>query len=473
MKPMRSLEIKYRLWSIILALLLIPFSNGIAQLCSSPDKFIYGLTNVANIQKINTTNGIVAAPINPAYTGNVPDLSNAMGYSNLNGRFYYFKRNTLNAPQEFVSFDAGLNLVSYLASCPVGASPATIINVGCVNAAGTAYYGIDAYGGLFYYNIALNTWTKITSNLVDQFGTNLSTYIQNHFYGDCAFDGNGNLWYIPASATQFGVYKIKGPLPTTAVASVTVQQVMSPTTATPSGVSFGGIAFNSTGQIFISTNPPDDKLYRLNNNQTITFLATFSVSGIGNDLTSCNFPFSVLPVIWESFTAELNSNNQVLLKWAVSQQSINKGYAVEHSIDGVQWESLTFIATDPKEDGAAKYSFLHAKPVNGRHYYRIRQEDLDGNSNYSQIKIVDLRNNIHIELSPNPATDHIQIQVENIITSGETRARIYDFSGKLLMDRIMRNGINQLSVSSFTAGSYLVSVSTSLGEVYHERFIKQ
>lgn len=469
---MRSLLLTCTAWSFTMTLLLIPFNKVAAQLCGSPNQFIYSLTNVANIQRINTNNGNVAAPLNPAYGGNAPDLSNAMGYNPINGRFYYFKRNTLNAPQEFVSFDAALNTVFPLASCPVSPTP-NIINVGCVNANGSAYYGIDAYGGLYYYNINLNTWTKITANLVDQFGTNLSTYIQNHYYGDCAFDGLGNLWFIPASATEYCLYKFKGPLPTTPVASITVQQLISPTTPTPTGVSFGGIAFNSTGQIFISSNPPDDKLYLLNNNHTLTLKGTFSVSGVGNDLTSCNFPFTVLPVKWESFTAELNTNNQVMLKWAVSQQSNNKGYYIEHSVDGVQWETLKFIGTDPKEDGAASYTFIHAKPVNGRHYYRIRQEDLDNNSEYSQIRIIDLKNNIHIELSPNPATDHIQIQVENILVNSDARAFIYDFSGKLVMEIILKSGVNRVSVSTFAPGSYVLWVSTNQGEEYRERFVKQ
>ena len=469
---MRSLLLNRKMWSLAVTLFFISSGGAVAQLCASPNTFIYGLTNVANIQRINTGNGNVGAALNPPYGGNAPDYSNAMGYNGMNGRFYYFKRNTLNAPQEFVSFDAGLNTVFYLASCPVSPTP-NIINVGCVNATGTAYYGIDAYGGLYYYNIAANTWTKITSNLVDQFGTNLSTYIQNHFYGDCAFDGLGSLWFIPASATEYCLYKIKGPLPTTPVASVTVQQLISPTTPTPTGVSFGGIAFNSTGQIFISTNPPDDKLYLLNNNHTLTLKASFSVSGVGNDLTSCNFPFTVLPVKWENFSAELNTNNQVLLKWAVSQQSNNKGYYIEHSVDGIQWETLKFIGTDPNEDGAASYSFIHTKPVNGRHYYRIRQEDIDNNSDYSQIRIIDLKNNIHIELSPNPATDHIQIQVENILVSGDARAFIYDFSGKLVIEIVLKTGINRVSVSSFSSGSYVLRVSTNQGEQYHERFIKQ
>src|SRR6478672_5923045 len=109
MKPMRSLLVNLKLWSIALILFLAPLTKAHAQLCASPDKFIYGLTNVANIQRINTNNGNVAAPINPAYTGNAPDLSNAMGYSNLNGKFYYFKRKALKAKQEFVCLDIGLN----------------------------------------------------------------------------------------------------------------------------------------------------------------------------------------------------------------------------------------------------------------------------------------------------------------------------------------------------------------------------
>src|SRR3954470_17193633 len=324
MKPMRSLLAYRELRLIVLTLLLMPALQVSAQTCSSPNTFIYGLTNVANVHRINTTNGNVGAAMNPAYGGNVPSYSNAMGYNNVNGKFYYFKRNSFAPPQEFVSFDPGLALITYLAPSPATAS--TIVNVGCMNNTGTGYYCIDANAGLFYYNIATNVWKQITANLIDQFGNNLTPIVNARIYGDAAFDGYGNLFFLPASATDFGLYKIKAPLPVNPVASLTVQQIIPPTTATPNGNSFGGIAFNNTGQIFISTNPPDDKLFRLNNDRSFTFLATFSVSGVGNDLTSCNFPFIVLPVSWESFSAELTVNKQVLINWAVSQQSNNKGY---------------------------------------------------------------------------------------------------------------------------------------------------
>ena len=473
MKPKTPfIVMKNQFLSIALTLLLIPSTQQLwAQLCSSPNLFIYGLTNTANVHRINTGNGNVAARMNPAYGGNAPSYSNAMGYNNSNGRFYYFKRNSYIAPQEFVSFDPSLNLINYLAPSP--ATTSTIINVGCMTPNGLGYYCIDAYSSLFYYSVNTNTWSLITTNLVDQFGNNLTPIVNARIYGDAAFDGFGDLWFLPASATQYGLYRLRAPLPTTPVASITVTQVIPPTTPTPNGNSIGGIAFNSTGQIFVSTNPPDDKLFRLNNDRTFTLLGTFSISGVGNDLTSCNFPFTILPVEWESFTAELTANNQVMLKWAVSQQSHNKGYHVEQSPDGVHWESLTFISTNPNEDGAAKYSYLHNRPVNGKHYYRIKQVDIDENVTYSQIRIVDIKNNIHVELSPNPASDHLIVRMESTITSENSEAFLFDFSGKLIRNIRLRPGITTIDIRSLAKGSYCIRVKTGTGEILNERFIKQ
>lgn len=471
MKQSSSITAKNLMWSFTLSLLFIPGSYLSAQLCTSPNQFIYGLTNVANIHRINTTNGATGAQMNPAYGGNAPSYSNAMGYNNVNGRFYYFKRNSYIAPQEFVSFDAGLNLISYLAPSP--ASTSTIINVGCVNNTGTGYYCIDAYASLFYYNILTNTWTLITTNLIDQFGNNLTPIVNARIYGDAAFDGNGNLWFLPAGTADFGLYRLNAPLPTTPVASITVRQIIAPTTPTPNGNSFGGIAFNNTGQIFISTNPPDNRLFRLNNNQTFTLLATLSVGGVGNDLTSCNFPFSVLPVKWESFTAEVNANNEVLIKWEVSQQANNKGYYIEQSYNGTQWETLGFISTDPNENGGAKYSFLHKRPVNGRHYYRIRQIDLDENFTYSEVKVVDIKNNIQVEISPNPASDQLRIRMESSSLQENTHLHLFDFSGKLIQKKILNPGLNTIDIRTLLPGSYFVRIKTSSGEIYNERVIKQ
>ena len=471
MKAKPFIVVNNKCWSFALTLLLIPTTKLFSQLCASPNQFIYGLTSNANVHRINTTNGAVGARMNPLYSGNAPSYSNAMGYNNSNGRFYYFKRNSYIAPQEFVSFDPALNLITYLTPSPAGTT--TIINVGCMHPNGLRYYCIDAYANLFCYNVISNTWTLITSTIVDQFGQNLTPIVNARIYGDAAFDGNGNLWFLPASATEWGLYRFPAPLPTTPVASITVSRIVPPNRATPNGNSFGGIAFNTTGQIFISTNPPDDKLFRLNDDRTFTLLGTFSVSGVGNDLTSCNFPFTVLPVVWESFTADLNANKQVELNWAVSQQSNNKGYYVEQSADGVHWETLTFVASDGNKDGAAKYAYTHKRPVSGTHYYRIKQVDLDGEITYSQVRFVDIKNNIQIELSPNPSSDHLNVRIASTAINENAEGLLFDFSGKLIRNIRLRRGRNYVDIRSLASGTYFLRVISGTGEIYQDRIIKQ
>ena len=143
------------LFTIFLASSLSVLSLNTFAQCNQ--NFIYGLTNVGEIERINVSNGAVAAAINPAFTGNAAYLSNALGYNQLNGKYYFFKRNTTTAPQEFVSFDPATNLYTYLASAPVAAGN-NVINLGCLNASGLGYYCIDAFGTLYYYSVAgINT----------------------------------------------------------------------------------------------------------------------------------------------------------------------------------------------------------------------------------------------------------------------------------------------------------------------------
>src|SRR5687768_207676 len=99
MKPMQSILVKTWALSITLTLLLVNPSEVWSQVCANPNTFIYGLTSAANVHRINATNAGVGPRMNPLYGGNAPSYSNAMGYNNANGRFYYFKRNSYVAPQ--------------------------------------------------------------------------------------------------------------------------------------------------------------------------------------------------------------------------------------------------------------------------------------------------------------------------------------------------------------------------------------
>src|ERR1700689_88928 len=89
---------------MIIAFITIPNAKLDAQICSDPVNVVYGMSNAGFIYPINVNTGNVGAAMNPAYTGNAPSSSNAVGYNSQNGNFYYFKRNYPSSPQEFVSF---------------------------------------------------------------------------------------------------------------------------------------------------------------------------------------------------------------------------------------------------------------------------------------------------------------------------------------------------------------------------------
>jgi len=444
-------------------------SPGVFAQCNQ--NYIYGLTNVGMIQRIDVTNGSVAAPMNPAFGGNAPNLSNAMGYNPLNGKYYFFKRNAFSAPQEFMSFDPATNLYAMLASSPVGAG--NIINLGCVNSSGLGYYCMDALGALYYYSVASNTWTTICSNIKNQFGTTLSSIIGagslNRYYGDLAFDGYGNLWLLVSGAVDYGLYKITGPLPVSAVANLTATQIIAPNTASPAGT-FGGMAFSGTGAMYLSSNSPNNKLYTLSAINTLSFVTNLGVDGIGNDLTSCNFPFAVLATDWIKLSAVVSGQNSLLLSWNILESTNGSGYAVEHSADGMAWNEIHFSLKKP-DDLVTTYSFLQSSLAGGIHYYRIRKTDTNGMVAYSAVEKVKAGAHASISIWPNPVQELLKVQ-DMEMGSGTCQAFIYDQAGRMIRRSVIKTGVNVLQVQSLRTGTYIVRIQFSNGETVNEKFVK-
>ncbi|HYF32777.1 MAG TPA: T9SS type A sorting domain-containing protein [Chitinophagaceae bacterium] len=454
---------------IVLLLTAVVLSSGFtssAQVCADVANTIYGLTPTGAIHPITTGTATVGAAITPAYTGHAPSYANAIGFNNVNGRFYYFKRNINTAPQEFVSFNPGTNTITPLSNCPLPAN--TIVNLGCMLSNGTGYYCIDAYGKLLYYNVLTNVWTLISSNLVDQYGTNLTPIFNARIYGDMATDAQGNLWIMPASATQLGLYKLPAPLPTTPQASITVQRVLAPTTPTPNANTIGGIAFNPAGNFFISTNPPDNKLFRMNENQTFTLMGTFNVGSVGNDLASCVFPFGVLSASWQNFSVELEQNNDALLSWTMGQDSDNKGYHIEHSINATEWNTIGFVTS--KNANGSRYSFVDNSRLIGKHYYRVRVETVSGQSVYSAIRMVELKNGRTVAFGHSSASGILRILLSN--AGSRHTAMLFDQTGRQLKVFGISNGLNTLDISGLPRGMYVVKVICSSGEHYSDKFVK-
>jgi hypothetical protein len=439
-------------------------NNAYGQVCSNPGGIIYGMGMNGGIYPINTSNGAVGARINPAYTGNQPASPNAMGWDPLNRSFLYFKRNADQSPQEFVSFNTTNNTYTRLASCP------TTINVktGCVNHNSTGYYCIDDDANFFYYRINPDRWRTITSTYYDQWGRNITSILASLSSGDISIDGFGQLWFLCSNNGTYGLYKFPMPLPQNSVTSITLTQVIAPTTPTPNGGTFAGIAFSPTGQIYLSM-VGNDRFYRLNNNNSLTYLGTFTTAGVGTDLTSCNYPMTVLASTWQSFTVETNGDQKALLSWTVSNQN-SKGYFIEYSNDAENWKTLAFVASNGNENGFVNYTYSNYMTGNGTHYYRIRQAGPDGQASYSSIKFVDNKFNDLIAVGPNPTTGIFKV---NNTLNVFSRISIHDVAGKVLQQATVGKGINSFSLASLPAGTYLLCLYSESGQTNYQKIIKK
>jgi Secretion system C-terminal sorting domain len=445
-------------------------SHGqVSVVCTSPTTVAYGLTSNGEIYEINNTTGATIRVIkNNTYAGNSPSSSNGIGYNSFNSKFYYFKRNVTATPEEFVSFTPATNTVSILAKSTCTAD----IHTGCISFDGSGYYTVDIQGTLHYYNIALNKWTFITSKIVDQNGNNITNLIKTQqSAGDMAIDGLGNMWILTSSNTNYGLYKFPANLPTTAVAQVNVVCWINPTAVTPTGNSFAGIAFKPNGQILMTTRG-DDKLYLLQNISTLTFIGNLTTSDVGNDLTACVFPAGILSVTWQSFDIAVQKNNNIVLIWKVIEYQ-SKGFYVQQSINGSDWEDIVFIPSKNDPSVTQNYSYSHTNNLNGKQYYRIKQVDIDERISYSEIKSITLKNNMqNITVFPNPATDHIRV-ISNSGNDNLSKAKIFDLSDRIIAEKKLQSNSNMIMINELPTGTYIIRVETDSGVVYNQKIVKQ
>ena len=461
------LEMKTRA-IIIVAIFAVLMQKLHAQVCANPTTTIFALNQSGgDIDPVNVNTASVGTSLTnsgdagyPGATGN----ANGIGLDIQNSSFYFFQNNAAGT-QKFVSFNTLTNTYTTLAASPMS----NFVVKGCVTADGTGYYCIDGGNNLLFYNISANTWTKIGANLKDQHGNSLTTTFSNLASGDMAIDGVGRLWIVVSSSSNYGLYVLGAPLPNTATSPITLTELIRPTTSTPTGAVFAGIAFSSSGTIYMST---VNDLYILQNNLSLSHVGAFSTPGVGGDLTSCNFPFGILQISWADFSAFLQNNHSVMLTWSVNQQIDNIGFNIERSWDGETWENIGYQGNEPRGN-TQTYSFPDNSPNSGVNYYRIKATDFNGRNSYSVIKTVNIAGNNSVNIWPIPAKGTIKIQVQSSSNgSAISNFRIITSWGQSIFSGSLNTGTNTVDVSSLSPGTYIVEVKLPNGEILNQKLLK-
>lgn len=136
------------------------------------------------------------------------------------------------------------------------------------------------------------------------------------------------------------------------------------------------------------------------------------------DRECMNYVYSIaLPVELTSF--DLMETAQVInIRWSTAQETDNAYFMVEKSSDGLQFEPLATVEAG-NSTLPATYEIKDAQPFEGRNYYRLIQQDLDGTRNQLGMRTINFKGHgVHYIIAPNPASDN---SVTLLMSEGERK----------------------------------------------------
>ncbi|UCE05621.1 MAG: T9SS type A sorting domain-containing protein, partial [bacterium] len=139
----------------------------------------------------------------------------------------------------------------------------------------------------------------------------------------------------------------------------------------------------------------------------------------------------IVPVELSSFLASI-MDGKVKLEWITTTESNNFGFYIQRTVDTkTDWQTIGFVQGKGTTTLPQTYAFTDSDVSPGIWYYRLKQQDLDGQINYSQIIEVDL---LPTQFSlyqnyPNPFNSWTIIKYE--LPAGEHQVKfiIYDLLG--------------------------------------------
>lgn len=191
--------------------------------------------------------------------------------------------------------------------------------------------------------------------------------------------------------------------------------------------------------------------------------ATISANSItvGTEQTNCTAP-SLLPVDLIYFQGRAIEQGN-LLTWQTASELNNKGFEIERSHDGNDWEVIHFERGNGSIEQVSNYTYLDDRSLAGINYYRLRQVDFDGQFEYSSIvSIENIDKQIRLRIFPNPVTDFLIVE-NNTFTS----VQILNQIGQIVLE-VSLNESNRIDISELPNGIYWVKID----QQYHKIIIQ-
>ncbi|GAB4406551.1 MAG: hypothetical protein OHK0053_32860 [Microscillaceae bacterium] len=124
--------------------------------------------------------------------------------------------------------------------------------------------------------------------------------------------------------------------------------------------------------------------------------------------TACNDEVT-LPITLLNFEAIL-AGEKVLLEWQTASEIDNRHFVLERSTNGLHFEPIGWVEGAGNSNTLRRYTFIDPQALSGISYYRLKQEDFNGNYSYSPVAVVQA-DFTRISFYPNPVKETLFIEI--------------------------------------------------------------
>lgn len=189
---------------------------------------------------------------------------------------------------------------------------------------------------------------------------------------------------------------------------------------------------------------------------------------------------TTLPIKFHTFTATMNGESKVDLKWTTASEINVSHFVIEKSLDGKNWDDAGVVFAYGNSHDQTDYAFVDN--INSTKaaviYYRICSVDNDQHFKHSVTRVIRIgkqeESTITLRAYPNPVTSELRVTIPSNWQNKKVVYELFHANGQIArkIEAGRSSQTENLNVNGLAAGLYIVKVSCD-GEVAEQRIVKK
>ncbi|MBO4739235.1 MAG: T9SS type A sorting domain-containing protein, partial [Bacteroidales bacterium] len=195
-------------------------------------------------------------------------------------------------------------------------------------------------------------------------------------------------------------------------------------------------------------------------------------AGSGDDLGAVKWQDYSLPIELLSFVGSCQ-NGVTTFNWETMTETNNDYFTIEASRDAVNYEAIAKISGAGTTSQKQQYSY-HINTNDGMMYYRLRQTDIDGQTEVFApiaVQCTDSKSEEpNINIYPQPAENMFEINVQGEGVEIEQMS-LYNMVGSCIKRQVVNGRTAAMSLETLSSGVYNLLIRLSDGKLYNKKVV--